>query len=51
MKDNRAIENTPMVDNLLAAGPVLHAQTAGPEFCFIPLPRNAGRPLVTERVL
>jgi Asp-tRNA(Asn)/Glu-tRNA(Gln) amidotransferase A subunit family amidase len=26
-----------MVDTLLAAGAVLHAQTAAPELCFIPL--------------
>jgi Asp-tRNA(Asn)/Glu-tRNA(Gln) amidotransferase A subunit family amidase len=31
-----AIENTPMVDKLLAAGAILHAQTAAPELCFIP---------------
>jgi amidase len=37
MKDNRAAENTPVVDKLLAAGAVLHAQTTAPEFYFIPL--------------
>ncbi len=36
MKDNRAARNTPMVDKLLAAGAVLHAQTTTPEFYFIP---------------
>jgi amidase len=37
MKDNRAAENTPVVDKLLAAGAVLHAQTNVPELYFIPL--------------
>jgi amidase len=37
MKDNKATENTPVVDKLLAAGAVLHAQTTAPEFWSISL--------------
>ncbi len=36
MKDHRATHNTPVVDKLLAAGAVMHAQTTAPEFYFIP---------------
>ncbi|MBL6614326.1 MAG: amidase [Reyranella sp.] len=36
LKDERASENSPIVDKLLAAGAVLHAQTTAPEFYFIP---------------
>ena len=37
LKDKKAEANTPVVDKLLAAGAVIHAQTTAPEFYFIPL--------------
>lgn len=35
LKDQKAETNTPVVDKLLAAGAVLHAQTTAPEFYFV----------------
>ncbi|HET6375560.1 MAG TPA: amidase, partial [Methylocella sp.] len=36
-KDSKASRNSPIIDKLLAAGAVLHAQTTVPEFYFVPV--------------